>query len=486
MHPRLFFCLALLVSTHSHAFVLSGNFWEAGEATYRVGISGSAPSGTSWNTAFKRAMDEWSTATNFQFNVINTFLDPCTNRQNGGFGDNISSVDFTADVCGNAFGNNTLAVTLTAGTCLNQQCTGGFKISDADIVFKNDESWDVYSGPRRNDNTVDFERVALHELGHALGLRHEATNAAMMQALVSDLNTLQADDINGANAIYTTAVEPPVVPPVIPPLEKLSSIYGVDIMLPAPSVLGGPTHNVSLSGSLASGDASLDNKFLHLYQFTFANDTNVDLRLNSIVFDPFLYLVRVSSTQDAIPTHTFSDDNSGAGANAQIVKTIQAGTYWVGVSSAANNQQGSYALTLTTSNANPTKSFASFQSNYGVGVEINPNPSIVGNLSGSDFSLNDKHIDLYQFSVANQTKIRIDLSASAFDPVLVVARLLPNGLLSAQEIDEGFLLLNDDFGGSLNSRIEQTLTPGTYWIGVTSAKTGQTGDYQIESTVVIP
>lgn len=482
MRSRLFFCLALLVSSHSNAFVLSGNFWEEGAATYRVGISGNSPSGTSWNTAFKRAMDSWSTATNFQFNVINTFINPCTNRQNGGFGDNISSVDFTADVCGNAFGNNTLAVTLTAGTCLNQQCTSGFKISDADIVFKNDESWDVYSGPLRNNNTIDFERVALHELGHALGLRHETTNTAMMQALVSDLNTLQADDINGANAIYTTSVEPPVVPP----LEKVSSIYGVDILLPAPTVLNGPIHNVSLSGSLASGDASLDNKFLHLYQYTFANDTSVDLRLNSIVFDPFLYLVRISSTQDAIPAHTFSDDNSGVGSNAQIVKTVQAGTYWVGVSSATSNQKGSYALTMTTSNASPTKSFASFKSIYGVDVEINPNPSIAGNLSSSDFSLNGKHLDLYQFSVVNQIKMRIDLSASAFDPVLIVARLLPNGLLSAQEIDENFLLMNDDFGTSLNSRIEQMLTPGTYWIGVTSADNGQTGDYQIESTVVIP
>ena len=65
----------------------------------------------------------------------------------GLFGDDITGVDFTATVCGTEFSDSVLAVTLTAGTCLNQQCTGGFHITDADIVFNNNENWDVYTGP---------------------------------------------------------------------------------------------------------------------------------------------------------------------------------------------------------------------------------------------------------------------------------------------------------------------------------------------------
>lgn len=474
---RLPFLLLIFACNSGYGFVVSGNFWEAGQAVYHVGITGVSPSGTSWNTAFKRAMDTWTTQTNFKFVAIDSFKDPCAGRANGGFGDNASGIAFTADVCGNAFGTNTIAVTLTAGVCLNPQCTGGFKIRDADIVFKTDETWDVYTGPQRFNN-VDFERVALHELGHALGLRHEVTNSAIMQAKVTDNHTLQIDDINGANAIYPGSGTPPAT--------TISSIYGVNITVPASSTLAGPNHTISQNGSLGAGDATIDGKLIDLYQFTFRNDSAVDLQLNSSAHDPFLYLVRITSTQDAHPEYTFTDDNSGGGANARISTTIQAGTYWVGVSTASAGQQGAYSLSLIAANSNPTSSFQSFQSIYGVGVQINPNPSIVGALNTTDFALNGKRLDLYQFSVVNQTRVRIDLSSSAFDTVLLLTRLLPSVFLGTQEIDESFLFQDDDGGSGTNSRLEPVLSPGNYWIGVTSAFTGATGDYQIETTVLVP
>ena len=478
MRRALFLGIAWLLCVNSYAFEVSGNFWEAKQATYHVGMSGTSPSGTSWNTSFKRAMSSWTAATNFEFLVVDSFRDPCSGRANNGFGDNISAVDFTADVCGNAFGSSTLAVTLTAGTCLNQECTGGIKIKDADIVFKNSEKWDVYTGPRRS-GVLDFERVALHELGHALGLRHENSNPAIMQPLVTDTHTLQADDINGANVIYPGSAN-------IPLGVTIGSIYGVNIVVPAASKISGPSNTVNQSGALISGDTSLEGKFLDMYQFTFANDSIVDLRLNSTAFDPFLYLVRISSTQDLIPAHTFTDDNSGTGSNALISKSVQAGTYWVGASPAAGNQQGSYDLTLISANNNPTSSFQSFQSIYGANVQINPNPSIAGALSSSDFVFNGKRLDLFQFTVLKQTKLRVDLSATLFDPVLIIARLLPGASATMQEVDQKLLLQNDNFGSGLNSRIEQSLSPGNYWTGVTSANVGQTGDYQIETTVVLP
>jgi len=477
---RLLLCLTLLFSFPANAFEVSGNFWEAGQATYQVGMTGTAPSGVSWNFAFKRAMQSWSDATSFEFIAVDNFKDPCIGRLNDGFGDKISAVDFTSTVCGDEFGKNTLAVTLTAGTCLNPQCTGGFKITDADIVFKDDEAWDIYSGPLRTNNTVDFERVALHELGHALGLRHEESNSAIMQPLVSDLDGLQLDDINGANAIYDSSA------PADTPVTTISSIYGVDIQLSDTTVINGPNNSVSLFGSLGSGDASLDNKFLDLHQFTFTNDSIVEFHLDSTEVDPFLYLIRVSSTQEAIPEYMFTDDNSGSGTNSRIAQSLQAGTYWLGVSSAGNNQQGSYELSFDSINNKSVSPFQSFQSIYGAEVQLNPNPFVSGSLNSNDFVVNDKRLDLYQFTVSNQVKMRIDLSSSSFDTELLLVRLLPSALNHTQEIDGNFILQNDDFGSSLNSRIEESLTPGTYWIGVTSANAGETGDYQIESTLVLP
>lgn len=138
--------ITLLSINSSHAFEASENFWETGQAVFHVGISGSSPTGGTWNDAFKRAMADWSNVSSFKFVAVDDYIDPCIDQGVGQFGDGITGVDFGVTVCGSEFQENTLAVTLTSGQCLNQQCTGGFAITDADIVFNSGETWDVYSG----------------------------------------------------------------------------------------------------------------------------------------------------------------------------------------------------------------------------------------------------------------------------------------------------------------------------------------------------
>lgn len=463
------FLLATWIPT-LHGFELSGNFWEFGQATFHVGINGVAPSGSSWNEAFKRALDAWSNATAFEFSVVDEFLDPCIGQVDpGGFGDNITGVDFTDTVCGTEFNENVLAVTLTAGTCMNQSCTGGFHITDADIVFNSSENWDIYSGPLRFDNTTDFERVALHELGHAIGLRHTSASIdAIMQPFVSAITTLQADDIAGANAIYGQEA-------------TLSTVYGIDIVLPNSSIVSGPSDSISFNGSLSNSDADLDGKFLDLFQYSFDHDSRVDIRLNSSTIDTFLYFARVTSTQDIIDAFTFFDDNSGTGLNSHIVENIQAGTYWLGASSSGSAEVGDYDVAIITSTNSLTPSFETFTSIYGVDVEINPNPKITGSLSNSDFLFEEKFLDLYQFDVLNTTNLQFDLSSTQLNPKLFVVQIMPNQFL-------GSIMLENDNSSLFvtNSRIKQSLPPGTYWIGVTSSGIDDTGDYSIDISVIIP
>lgn len=465
MRSIVVFLLSLVFASSGHAFNASGNSWELGQATFHVGISGQSPSGGSWNAAFIRSMDAWTNATGFEFLAVEDFHDPCIDNGEDEFGDDINGVDFTTTLCGTEFGDSTLAVTLSAGVCTSPACDS-FYTTNADIVFNEGETWDVYSGDLRS-GIAEFERVALHELGHALGLDHETSNIAMMQSTVSNLDSLQIDDINGANFIYQGEA-------------TFASVYGVDIILPAVSKLSNSNTSISFNGNLTHYDAALDAKFIDLYQYTFENDSTVAIRANSDDLNTFLYLVRISSTQEIIPDSTFSNDDFFLGSNARISQDIQAGTYWIGVSSADENEVGAYDVSINAFNQNPALSFESFTSIYGIEVEINPNPSILGTLTNSDFEFEGKFLDLYQFQVNSAVELRFDLGSNDFDTNLLLIEV------DAEQQPAGLVLENDDNGINSNSRIEQTLAAGTYWIGVTSFAADETGDYNIEVSVVLP
>ncbi len=109
----------------------------------------------------------------------------------------VNEMVFAADVFGKKFDTNVLAVTTT--WVLGNQRTEG------DLLFNSAISWGLYDGPRTS-STVDLRRVALHEMGHLLGLDHpdEAgqTVSAIMNSIVSSVDNLTADDITGAQNLY--------------------------------------------------------------------------------------------------------------------------------------------------------------------------------------------------------------------------------------------------------------------------------------------
>ncbi len=68
-----------------------------------------------------------------------------------------------------------------------------------DLHFDVAENWQCTGGAGK----IDIGIVAMHEIGHTIGLNHEPTLLAVMNAFYnSALTTLQTDDINGARALY--------------------------------------------------------------------------------------------------------------------------------------------------------------------------------------------------------------------------------------------------------------------------------------------
>jgi hypothetical protein len=180
----------LLHAPDGYAFELKGQSWTGAETSFHVGIPTSAMGGpvSDWSTAFVEAMDLWTDNTSFTFTrASGTLVDPCDDE------DDRNGTDFNSQFCGVDWNSSTLAI--------EQSNFSGSEMLGSDIVFNATKAWSIYSGPEQ-EATFDFRRVAVHELGHTLGLAHEEDVPAIMSSLADDDFEPTEDDIAGAEFHY--------------------------------------------------------------------------------------------------------------------------------------------------------------------------------------------------------------------------------------------------------------------------------------------
>ena len=174
--------------------------WADPEATLTLGLLCSPGPDPCYHAAVVAAAADWNAVgAQFTFHTTSYLADPCAH------GDRRNTVSFSSTQCGMDFPPDVLAVTITSFFPSGE-------IVEADVVFNlgldADFSWAAYAGPRRA-SVIDFSRVALHEFGHVFGLDHPDEHGQVVQAIMnsktSDLDRLQADDIEGIHAIYGRA-----------------------------------------------------------------------------------------------------------------------------------------------------------------------------------------------------------------------------------------------------------------------------------------
>ena len=167
----------------------------------KLGSSRTLSDGTNFNTSAQAAIADWN-AQMARVQMVGTIATEGQGADRNG----INELFFDSTIYGEAFGANVLAVTLSyLSTAL--QADGTYRRTQSDIIFNTAKTWDSYRGGTRS--ATDFRRVAIHELGHLLGLDHPdefgQSVTAIMNSRISSLDSIQQDDKDGVHFLYGTA-----------------------------------------------------------------------------------------------------------------------------------------------------------------------------------------------------------------------------------------------------------------------------------------
>ena len=289
---------------YGNAYVLLINSWASSDIEFYTGFNTNedGTSAADYQSALNNTITSWNNNSNFQYSINSAYKDPCDTSNS-----DINSVRFKDDYCGVSFGATTLA---TAGS---SHYTGTTNSARAYIVFNSLKSWGIHDNS--SDSPIDFKRVALHEVGHTLGLGHSGTTASIMYySYQNNVTTLQTDDINGIRAIYG--------------LDNSADDYGDDT-----SAATAISFNTNISGNIRVDG---DNDYFSIS--VPAGGGDLDIYSTSSI-DTYGYLL--DSSANIIAEH---DDLTATDKNFKITRTLSAGTYYIRVKGYYFATTGDYTL----------------------------------------------------------------------------------------------------------------------------------------------
>ncbi|BES95127.1 matrix metalloproteinase [Nesidiocoris tenuis] len=173
----------------SKRFVLSGTSWKKRHLKYYIANTPAAIPDDVVSREIQTALNKWGDYGNLRFSRTD---DPIKAEISMGFYSGQHGDPSPFDGRGNVLAHAFYPMP-QAGWGL-----GG------DIHFDSDENWSV--GPTNDPfkDTVDFPTVALHEMGHSLGLMHSAKPGSVMNPYYTGRNALGDDDVRAMYDLYAS------------------------------------------------------------------------------------------------------------------------------------------------------------------------------------------------------------------------------------------------------------------------------------------
>ena len=315
----------------------------------------------------------------------------------------------------------------------------------------------VYSsGSVSSTSTIyNIYSIALHEIGHALGLGHENDFATLMNSFYSpNINDITNDEINGIQALYGATG---------------SSTPTSDDYASNTATTGRITVGSSALGNIETGS---DSDWFAV-TLTAGTSYRFDV-IGGTLLDPYLYVRNSGGSLVA------SDDDSGVGLNSQLTYTpALSGTYYVEVRGATSSDIGSYlaSVTAVTSGGSSGGSSGGRTDDYTASTSTTGRVTVGSSVTGNIDYAYDEDWFAVTFTAGAVYRINLD-GITITDPYLFVYD------------DNGNLLTgDDDSGAGLNSQLTYAATrTGTYYlsshVATRATDPTATGSYRLSVTAV--